>query len=121
MPDADTAAVDGGKLCGGLVADLARITRDVIGGDFTSLRRVVEAAGGTWTEDVSGYPIAHTGLGLSVGIPVHGDPVGCFVQVAFAIAGQRWPEVPEFMQAMRIIQKEWSARTKVERETKANA
>lgn len=117
-----------------VVARLAEITWQVVDGDFTALRRIVEASGGTWSEEITEPSgtlfapppvphnvIAHCAHGMNVGIPIHGDPVGAFVQVAFCIAGQRWTELPEFMEAMRTVQREWSARTKVTRKAKEAA
>jgi hypothetical protein len=105
-----------------LVDRLVVLTEQVMEGDHAALRRIVEAAGGTWITDTDGSnPRCSCVHGMMVGIPVGCDPVGTYVQVCFAVFGQCWPAIPECFDGMRALNERWSARTKQARRAKAIA
>jgi len=91
---------------------LAELTWQVVRDDFTELARLVTVCGGVWDEQEDGTRIARTGFGVTVGFGPGLDPVSAFVQVAMAIVGPYWVWVPDAGEAMRLVNKRWSAETK---------
>lgn len=96
-----------------IAARLAEITWKCAEGNYASLAKTVRASGGTFEVDKSSGPVARTSQ-MTVGIS-RGDPISVFVSVAFALAGPLWVNIPEFAEAMKLIRREWSARTKAAR------
>jgi len=91
---------------------LAELTFQVVAGEFATLERLVTVSGGTWEEQEDGTLIARTGFGVTVGFTRGLDPVSAFVQTAFAVLGPYWVWVPDANEAMRLVNKRWSAETK---------
>lgn len=92
---------------------LTEITWECIEGNYDSLAKIIRAGGGTFEVDESSGPVARTSQ-MTVGIS-RGDPVSVFVSVAFALAGPLWVDIPEFAEAMKLIRREWSARSRAVR------
>lgn len=93
----------------GVSERLAELAWQCYDGRFDELRRLIEAAGGeTRLED--GWLWVRSHVGMTLGVPQGTDPVTVFVQIAFALFGPWWAQLPEARRAMELVNRQWRDR-----------
>lgn len=92
---------------------IADFTWRALAGDYTELRRLVEAMGGRWRDQGPDRPpIIDSCHGMTVGFPHLYDPIGMVSAIGYALYGPLWTSVPATQQGFDLVVKQWSERGK---------
>ena len=108
-----------------LVTDAACATRlhdltwECQAGDFTALRRLLEAQGRHVTLD--GRQLTIQGPPMTVAILAGSDPIACFALLAFALFGACWPSLSLTRDALAQVQMTWQRQIRTHRVAKRAA
>lgn len=81
-------------------------------GDFTAIRRLLEAQGRHVTLD--GPQLTVQGPPMTVVMTAGSDPLCCFTQLMFALFGESWPSLPLTREALNQVKKTWHVATRAQ-------